>query len=107
MDDYEINDRMKSAKQAQLMQIEREQRLVESQNAKAPIKIPETPEYYGGGKIWDSYKYCTAHNLRPAVSHCFKYATRAGKKDGETYEQAIQRAINALEHDLYLYRQGF
>ena len=65
----------------------------------------QIPSYYGGGKGWDSYKYATFHNFPPALAHAHKYITRAGKKKGESYEEAIDNAIHALKRDLEIRRE--
>ena len=62
-------------------------------------KLIYDPKHYTGGKIeiWD---FIADQNLSFDSGNAVKYICRAGKKEGETEEQDILKAINYLNHRL-------
>jgi len=60
----------------------------------------EPPIYYGariGGELADPYRIAMEYGItNPAQSHALKYLLRAGHKHGESWADAMDKAIHAL-----------
>ena len=58
-----------------------------------------TPDHYARGSIepWD---YIRDQGLNYHLGNAIKYISRAGKKDGATYCQDLQKAIHYLQNEI-------
>ena len=73
-----------------------------------PITMQESPHYYNveiGGEKADPYRIAHEYGIvEMAQGHALKYLLRAGTKEGETWEQAIRKAIHALKRAIEVRR---
>lgn len=90
MDQFEIEDRIRRAS------------VNTDVISKAIDEIISMPKYYLDP---DPYKIGALYKRSAACTHAIKYILRAGNKPGNTYQQDINNAINALKRDLELYEE--
>ena len=56
------------------------------------------PEYYRQGI--EAIEFIDSHRLNFSLGNAIKYIVRAGLKDGEPTQEALQKAIWYLEHEI-------
>ena len=56
------------------------------------------PSYYNGGI--EAIEFIDSHHLNFSLGNAIKYIVRAGLKDGEPTQEALQKAIWYLEHEI-------
>ena len=67
------------------------------------------PTYYNAeiNGVADMYAIATAHGItNPAQAHALKYLLRAGKKPGETFGEAMCKALAACDRAIELHKGG-
>lgn len=57
------------------------------------------PDYYKGNSI-EAWDYIKDHDLNFDLGNAIKYITRAGKKDGESKRNDLEKAMNYICHEL-------
>ena len=55
------------------------------------------PNYYNHGEVID---FIDSHNLNFSRGNAVKYIVRAGLKDGETEQEALEKAVWYLEREI-------
>lgn len=61
------------------------------------------PSHYGGkDNLYEAIKVIDAWNLDFCLGNVVKYVSRAGKKDNNSAEQDLKKALWYLEHELEL-----
>ena len=58
----------------------------------------EHPEYYRQGI--EAIEFIDSHELNFSLGNAIKYIVRAGLKDGEPTQEALQKAVWYLEHEI-------
>ena len=61
-------------------------------------KAIDHPEYYKQGI--EAIEFIDSHRLNFSLGNAIKYIVRAGLKDGEPTQEALQKAIWYLEHEI-------
>ncbi len=62
------------------------------------------PKHYAQGI--EAIEFIDSHRLNFSLGNAVKYIVRAGLKDGEPAEEALQKAVWYLEHEIKHLRNG-